>query len=201
MEKIKLSELLSILLDFKQDPSVENKEKINEILAQLQIKPFLDFNTKTICTLKICSNLWIGTKDSIDFAKALIINRALYGLLQYVLNLEVDILLEPNKEALYDLLCEFEVLEYIYKFCHTDFDRLSYLVDKTINFENIQKLVESIQNFDSTGLEELIKTIKETKQSLTPDMLQNLKILADSTSPEFQILKDITSKKVLQNTL
>ena len=65
MENILLSQILTAILEFKQDPTPENDAKVHEFMAKLQVVPYLSINRKIICAATITSNVFNVKRDAI----------------------------------------------------------------------------------------------------------------------------------------
>lgn len=201
MENIKLSEVLSAILEFKKDPTEENDEKVRGYMQKLQIIPYLSMNRKMVCAAIITSNIFNVQRDAAESAEHLTIAETMYGMLEYCVNLENDLESYVVDETIYDALYEFGFMDYIFKYCGTDFKRLCDLIDKMINFTNIYKIVETADYFKSDNIDALAKQLEAARKELTPEMLENMKSILNGQSPEWQAWKESVGDEVLGKVL
>lgn len=201
MENIKLSELLDAILAFKHDPTEENDAKVQALLGKLQIVSYLNLTKKMLAATKICINIWDDNKDAIHSGITLEINELLYGLLEYAINLENDLGYFQSLDLIYNTLCEYGFDDYLLKFCEKDFKRLQRLVDRVYNFGNVYRIEKTAEMFTPESLAQFASTLKDTVSSLTPEMLADLKSVANAASPEWQAFKETTADEVIDKTL
>ena len=201
MEKIKLTEILTAILEFEKDPTEENDEKVRGYMQKLQVIPYLSMNRKMICAAIITSNIFNVKRDAAESAEHLTVAETMYGMLEYCVNLENDLESYIVDETIYDALYEFGFMDYIFKYCGTDFKRLCDLVDKMINFTNIYKIVETADYFKSDNIDALTKEIEAARKELTPEMLENMKSIINGQSPEWKAWKESVGDDVLGRVL
>ena len=201
MENIKLSQLLDAILAFKHDPTEEHDAKIQELIGKLQIVSYLNVTKKMVAAMKICMNIWNDDKDAIQSGIDLEVNELIFGLLSYIVNLENDVANFGALNLFYDTLCEYGFDEYILKFCKKDFKRLQRLIDKVYNFGSVYRIEKTAELFTPESLAQFASTLKDTVSSLTPEMLADLKSVANAASPEWQAFKETTADEVIDKTL
>ena len=201
MENIKLSELLEAILAFKHDPTEKNDAKVQDLMGKLQIVSYLNLTKKMIAATQICLNIWDDNKDAIQSGITLEINELLYGLLTYAINLENDMNNFQSLDLIYNTLCEYGFDDYLLKFCEKDFKRLQRLVDRVYNFGNVYRIEKTAELFTPESLAQFASSLNETVSSLTPEMLADLKSVANAASPEWQAFKETTADEVIDKTL
>lgn len=201
MENILLSQILTAILEFKQDPTPENDAKVHEFMAKLQVVPYLSINRKIICAATITSNVFNVKRDAIASSTHLFVAKTVYGVLEYCVNLENDLGGYVVDETICDALYEFGFVDYILKFCGEDYKRLCEYVDSTINFANIYKIVESAEYFKSDNIDALVEEIREARKELTPEMLSDMKSIINGSAPEWKALKETVVDEALGNAL
>lgn len=201
MENIKLTEVLTAILEFKKDPTEENNEKVRGYMQKLQIIPYLSMNRKMVCAAIITSNIFNAQRDAAESAEHLMIAETMYGMLEYCVNLENDLESYIVDETIYDALYEFGFMDYIFKYCGEDFKRLCDLIDKMVNFSNIYKIVETADYFKSDNIDALAKELEAARKELTPEMLADMKSILNGQSPEWQAWKESVGDEVLGKVL
>lgn len=201
METIKLTEVLTAILDFKKEPSEEKDEKIRGYMQKLQIIPYLSMNRKMVCAAIITANIFNVERDAAESAEHLTIAETMYGMLEYCVNLENDLESYIVDEVIYDALYEFGFMDYVFKYCGADFKRLCDLVDKMINFTNIYKIVETADYFKSDNIDALTKQLEAARKELTPEMLSDMKSILNGQSPEWKALKESVGDEALGKVL
>lgn len=201
MAKIKLTEVLTAILEFKKNPTEETNAKVHEYMQKLQVIPYLSINRKIICASIIAANIFNVDRDAMQSAVHLTVAETMYGILEYCVNLENDLDSYVVDETIYDAMCDFGFIDYVLSFCGKDFERLCDLVDKMINFSNIYKIVETAEYFRSDNIDALVKQLEAARKELTPEMLANMKSILNGQSPEWQAWKESVGDEVLGNVL
>lgn len=198
MDKIKLSELFEAVLKFKQNPKdTEIANSLENLLNKLVVKTYLNFTEKTVCAVLICNNVWNSDKNAVESAKTLSVNEIMFGLLRYIVNLEDDLTNSIDNEIFCDVLLEMGIVDRIMQYCKTDFDRLVSLIEKAYDFGNIYKIIETSEYFNSDNIQKLTEEIKQTRKELTPDMLKDLKKIANNVDADWTSFKDTVVDDVL----
>lgn len=201
MEKIKLTDILTAILNFKENPSEENDKAVHDYMQKLHVIPYLSIDRKAICASIICQNVFNVERDMVKSAVYLVVAETMYGILEYCINLENDLESFVADETIYNILCEFGFIDYIMKFCGTDFNRLCDLIDKMINFGNIYKIVEAADNFSGANIDALVKELDKATKTLTPEMLSDMKSILNGEDPHWKALKESVGDEVLGNVL
>ena len=201
MEKIKLTDILTAILNFKENPSEENDKVVHDYMQKLHVIPYLSIDRKAICASIICQNVFNVERDMVKSAVYLVVAETMYGILEYCVNLENDLDSYIVDETIYDALCDFGFVDYILSFCGKDFDRLCDLIDKMVNFSNIYKIVETAEYFRSDNIDALVKQLEAARKELTPEMLENMKSILNGQSPEWKALKESVGDMALGNAL
>lgn len=201
MAKIKLTEVLTAILEFKKNPTEENNAKVHEYMQKLHVIPYLSINRKIICASIITANIFNVERDAMQSAVHLTVAETMYGILEYCVNLENDLDSYVVDETIYDAMCDFGFIDYVLSFCGKDFERLCDLIDKMINFSNIYKIVETAEYFRSDNIDALVKQLDAARKELTPEMLENMKSILNGQSPEWKALKESVGDVALGNAL
>lgn len=189
-KKIKLTDLLGVCLDFTRDPSTKNSVKLTEMSAKLECREYLPVENKRLALILILNTVKSETNDPVDLEVALYVGKIVYGLMAYVVNLENDLMGAALQPEIVDLLFETGIAGEVLSKCEADYNRLCEMVQGSLNFSNIFKIVQVTELYDNESLDKLVEEIKNTKKEFTPEMLQNLKDIVKESSTEFQTIKE-----------
>ena len=195
--KIKLTSLLEACLDFTRDPSPANELKVAEIANLFAYREYIPLIEKQIQVAAIIGGIPGDEYDALVCENWLVMGKVIHGILPYVVNLENDLDKGAMTPAVVDLLYNMNIVDSILEHCEKDYKRLEKMVDDTMNFTNLFRLVQSVELLDPSKLDEFMKELREMKQELTPEMLANLKSLAVSASPEFAALKEAVADEAI----
>lgn len=202
MENIKLSELLTLLLEFKKDPKPEKEIEIQNKILQFQVKPYMDIIDKKLALVSICNPIFNDYyRDGIELSAQLEMNKVVFGLLDYVINLENDLVGAAADQPFYDVLVEFGVVDHILEYCEKDYRRLEKMVDDTLNFANVQKITETAQYLKPENIESFKDVLRQMKKDLTPEMIADIKQIINAESPEWQAFKETVGDQILDQTI
>lgn len=181
--KIKLSQYLQACVDLKTNPNEESAKKINDLLAQLVIKPYIPLQEKMVIIGSIIFTI-TEEYDALGAMAHIETRKITEGLLHYVVNLDNDIIGLQNNYTVHDAIIEYGMYDIIIKYCKEDFDRLVRMIDDTFNFSNIYKLLESAQFFTDDGYHKWEEGMKNLKTELTPELMSNIQELLKFNSGE-----------------
>ncbi len=189
-EKIKLTDLLGECLEFKREPSEKQDLVVMALINRFIVKEYIPLGEKIAKIALILGGLNSEGLDQFEVETQLTIGKIVYGVLSYVDNLENDLDRLSMSASVVDLLYEMGVIDAILEHCSKDYARLDKMVDETVNFSNLFKLVETTSLYSSDSIDEFVKEISSFKTELTPEMLKDLKSIANSAAPEFSALKE-----------
>lgn len=196
-EKIILTDLLEACLDFKREPTPKNEAIIRSITDRFIIKEYIPLPEKIVQVSLILGNITSDTLDQFEAESWLVIGKVVYGVLGYVANLENNLDKLSMSTQVVDLLYEMGVIDEVLKHCEKDYRRLDKMVDESLNFTNIFRILETTRLFSKDNIDDFVKEIHSFKTDLTPEMLENLKSIANASSPEFQAFKETMIDEVL----
>ena len=97
---------------------------------------------------------------------------------------------------LVDLLYETGIIDKILEFCEKDYNRIDRMLDRAINFSNIDRIVQVPALASEEKLTEVIDTLKNLKNEISPDVLEAIKAISLESAPEWQAFKDTIAEKV-----
>jgi hypothetical protein len=194
---LKLTDYLKLTLDFEENPSVENQTAIDDFLGKIIVKDYLPIKDKTIALVKILNGIDVES-DAPGAALYLEINKVVKGLLSYCVNLENDSGILANTMGVYDNIQLYGLAKIVKKVCEDDYKVLCNMVDNSINFANILKLLESVAFANNVEYNKWIETLEELKEKLTPEILQGLIEINHANSDEFRDLAESLSSSSLE---
>ena len=200
-EKIKLTELLEACLDFKKEPTPKNELAIKTIVNRFVIKEYLPMNEKFVQIALILNTVTSDELDPLEAETWLSIGKIVYGILAYVDNLENDLNRLSLSGAIVDLLYEMGVIDGVLSHCEKDYLRMEKMLEETINFTNIFRIVETTSMLDSASIDNFVKEIHSFKNDLTPETLEKLKSIVNASDPAFQSLKEILVDQALSKAM
>lgn len=200
-EKIQFTKLLECCLDFKKNPTPENEAAIKAITDRFVIREYLPLIKKTIQASCIVNLVRGDELDAIEAELWLTMGKVVYGVMAYVDNLENDLHSLAITAAAVDLLYELGIVDSVLSHCGKDFNRLNQMVDETINFSNIFRIVDTASMFSSESINAFITELQKFKGELTPEMLKNLKDIAKMQSPELQALHETFKEEALEKAM
>ena len=195
MDELKLSEYLKISIQLESgDITPEEGFKLfNDFFGKLVIKDYMKHKDKLINLAQIIMRLE-GFQDEIASTAYIEMGRVFYGLLNYCVNLQVDIELLGGLYTVYDSIRENGLYYYILGFCKSDFEIFSKMLDNMINITHIKQLANTSALFDNAAFEEWAASMKEFKDQLTPEMLEGLVAFNSQTDASTKNLLDGLSK-------
>lgn len=199
-DKIKLSKYVELCIELADSPSEEATQKINDWLAQLQVRPYLSMKDKALTLGEVVFSI-PKDFDIIGTSTYLEIYKVTRGLLQYAVNLDNDMKLTENTFGIYDLIMQFGLYDTIISYCEKDYKKFVALIDNTFNFDNIYKLITTIQFFDTESYDKWIENMNQLKTTLTPELIENIKQITKLNNTEISdtinsAIQDITVEKL-----
>lgn len=197
IQMINLTTLLEACLAFKKDPTPANELKIQQITKDFVIREYLPLSEKHIRVATIVGGISEDELDAFVAENWFALNKVVYGILSYVTNLHNDLDRASLTPAVVDVLYEMGIIDLILDSAGKDYARLEKMIDETINFSNIFRIVETATLFNQDKLDKFIEEIRSLKTELTPEMLADLKSLAVAGSPEFKALKETLMDEAL----
>lgn len=187
---MKLQEVLKVCSDFIENPeNEENTKKYNDMLKNLVIRTYLPIQEKTIALVRMV----IDSDKDIDvgaefFTSGLELACCFDGLLSYV-NIEPEVNLETKNYENYDLIYQSGLADYILEYCGKDYERLVRMLERTLSYENLLELTESMKQMDTGSLRELTNEIKNATKEADPELVKNLADIMRMNDPNLYELK------------
>lgn len=193
---MKLQEVLKVCSDFIENPeNEENTKKYNDMLKNLVIRTYLPIQEKTIALVRMV----LDSDKDIDvgaefFTSGLELACCFDGLLSYV-NIEPEVNLETKNYENYDLIYQSGLADYILEYCGKDYERLVRMLERTLSYENLLELTESMKQMDTGSLRELTNEIKNATKEVDPELVKNLADIMRMNDPNLYELKTMVEEQ------
>ena len=188
---MKLQEILDICDQFTKHPEDETAVKAyNDMLQNLVIRAYLPMQEKVVALVRMVmdSDKDIDVPEAF-FTAGLEIACCFDGLLSYV-NIEPEVNLDIKSYENYDLIYQSGLADYILEYCGKDYERLVRMMERTLSYENLTDLVQSMREMDTGSLRELVNTLRNMKDEIDPEVIKNIADIARMNDPALNALKD-----------
>ena len=164
-----LQEVLKVCADFISAP--EDKEKVaayNDMCQNLVIKSYMPMQEKVIAIVRIVLDSDKDYEMPATFFLAGVEIASLFdGLISYT-NLEQNLTIDDKNYENYDLLYQSVFADYILHVRQRGYDRLVYIIERTMSFENLNELTSSMREMNVGALEGLTNELRNCKKDLDP---------------------------------
>lgn len=188
---MKLQEILDICDQFTKHPEDETAVKAyNDMLQSLVIRAYLPMQEKVVALVRMVmdSDKDIDVPEAF-FTAGLEIACCFDGLLSYV-NIEPEVNPDIKSYENYDLIYQSGLADYILEYCGKDYERLVRMMERTLSYENLTDLVQSMREMDTGSLRELVNTLRNMKDEIDPEVIKNIADIARMNDPALNDLKD-----------
>lgn len=188
---MKLQEILDICDQFTKHPEDETAVKAyNDMLQNLVIRAYLPMQEKVVALVRMVmdSDKDIDVPEAF-FTAGLEIACCFDGLLSYV-NIEPEVNPDIKSYENYDLIYQSGLVDYILEYCGKDYERLVRMMERTLSYENLTDLVQSMREMDTGSLRELVNNLRNMKDEIDPEVIKNIADIARMNDPALNDLKD-----------
>ena len=195
---MKLKEILNICDAFVKNPEDEATVKAyNDMLKGLIIRAYLPMQEKVIALVRMImdSDKDIDVPETF-FTAGLEIACCFDGLLSYV-NIDPEVNLEIKNYENYDLIYQSGLADYILEYCGKDYERLVCMMERTLSYQNLTELIQSIREINVGGLSEAAEKIREIKDEIDPEVIKNIADIARMNDPALNNLKDTINNEAV----
>lgn len=187
-----LKEVLKVCADFISAP--EDTEKVaayNDMCQNLVIKSYMPMQEKVIAIVRIVLDSDKDYEMPATFFMAGVEIASLFdGLMSYT-NLEQNLTIDDKNYENYDLLYQSGFADYILQFCQKDYDRLVHMIERTMSFENLNELTNSMREMNVGALEGLTNELRNCKKDLDPEVLRDMADILRYNDPNLGRLKEV----------
>lgn len=188
---MKLQEILNICDAFIKNSEDEATIKAyNDMLQKLVVRAYLPMQEKVIALVRMImdSDKDIDVPETF-FTAGLEIACCFDGLLSYV-NIDPEVNLEIKNYENYDLIYQSGLADYILEYCGKDYERLVRMMERTLSYQNLTELIQSIREINVGGLSEATEKIRNLKDEIDPEVIKNIADIARMNDPALNNLKD-----------
>lgn len=191
MEKIDFQKVIKICNDFISNPNVENMKALEELKKQLVVRTYLPMQEKVVALYKVT----IDADKSLELASSVFtagLELALLfdGLLAYT-NIETNIIPKEWKiYESYDAIYQSGLADYILQYCERDYNRLVRLMERTISYENVKELMDTMGQIQLEVMQETLNEFKKFRESATPEMLHDMADIMKFNDPNLYKIKE-----------
>lgn len=206
--ELKLSDFLHLCVAFKKDPTEENEKAIVDFMQSLQVVDYMPLRYKEINMALIvhCASFTerLQGDDGIDVHEIVAnmeIGMVMYGLLSYAINLDNDMKTQALDAAVYDTVHQFGLVKHILRTCKEDYEKLRSLVEQSVNFANIMKIVNTSSLLSPESLDEFTRTMKALKEDLTDEKLKSLAAISQTMDPAWATIKGAVEDGAVEKAL
>lgn len=197
---MKLQEILDICDTFTKNPEDEIAVKAyNDMLQSLVIRAYLPMQEKVVALVRMVmdSDKDIDVPEAF-FTAGLEIACCFDGLLSYV-NIEPEVNIDIKNYENYDLIYQSGLADYILEYCGKDYDRLVRMMERTLSYQNLTDLVQSMREMDTGSLRELVTSLHNMKDEIDPEVIKNLADIMRANDPALNDLKDKIDKEAVDD--
>lgn len=195
---MKLQEILNICDAFIKNSEDEATVKVyNDMLQKLVVRAYLPMQEKVIALVRMImdSDKDIDVPETF-FTAGLEIACCFDGLLSYV-NIDPEVNLEIKNYENYDLIYQSGLADYILEYCGKDYERLVHMMERTLSYQNLTELIQSIREINVGGLSEATEKIRNLKDEIDPEVIKNIADIARMNDPALNNLKDTIDKEAI----
>lgn len=198
MEQLLLSDYLIACINFEKDPKEENEKIIQDFLNKLSIKGYIDHKEKEMNMMTTLTTL-PEEYDAVATAGQYNISKIVYGLFPYATNLINDVSLATLTFYAVDCFYNYGLVDAILQYCEKDYRRWEKMVDDSLRFDGIFKMLSTLSLLDSAEYDKWMEMMKDLKQEFTPEMMKALSNLAVEGSGSIEDLKKEIAEAALEH--
>ena len=194
--KILLSDVLERCLDFREDPSEEKYAEIEKSVDSLNPRERLSLAEKGLIVLAVLNKVE-DSMNPLDCAFDLTSAFFFKGTLSYFTNLKIDIPENLMSIEMYDVLVTFGLEDKVLEFSGKDHARLRKMLDDSVNFSNVFRLVNATKLISGENISELQNVLTGIKEALTLDKIRELKSVLAEADPVWTKLKESVGEEAV----
>ncbi len=182
-ENLLLSDYIILALEFEENPEdLVKQQKLQEYLDKIIIRNYIPLKEKELLMMKILANIHKDF-DAPGAAAFLEISKVSIGALAYCVNIENDVTLSEIMYDVCDVCHQYGLYDLIMKYCADDYKQLCEMVNNTINFGNINRLIQTTSLFGKEEFDKWEKSIEELKTHLNSEEFKALTEVVNSNDP------------------
>ena len=178
---LKIETYLSLCIDLEKEPSEEKERAITEFLSKLIVKEYMGLREKTVAGISILADI-NENYDAAGAAAAIEMGKLKYGLLKYAINLDTELGILDKTYTVYDMCMKYGLAKTLLQSCEKDYVRFCAYVDSMVSASNIYFLIQTASLLNSDELGKWVETMKEVKDTLTPEVLKSIEAISINNS-------------------
>jgi hypothetical protein len=195
---ILLSDLYSAIIEWLNDrDNVEKQKALGILKQQINVIQYIGLQNKQDIVESILTIVNAQSQTMGDIIVMTEYHLMIDGLLAYT-NIQNDLEPEIDKYEVYDVLMIANIFDEILKICKDDFSRLTYLVDRGIQFQGLVEIGDALGSLDLTQASQDAKEIEAMLGQLPNETIKDLADIARANVPGMQMLQDNIEKVVAQ---
>lgn len=197
---MRLKDILGICRKFIEHSEDEkNIKEYNDLLNSLVIKSYMPMQEKVVALVRIIidNDREIDVESSF-FTAGFELACCFDGLLAYT-NIEPEVDLESKNYENYDIIYQSGLADYILQYCEKDYNRLVRMMERTLSFENLTELTNSLASMDSGVLREVVNALKEVKNDINPETIKNIADIMRLNDPLLTHVKEDVIDSALED--
>ncbi len=198
MDTIKLSEYVGAALAFDKEPTKGNLMKIQDVLNKVQVREYVPLVEKQLIMIGMLRSL-TDDFDAVGTAMALERQKAICGVLAYCVNIEDDLSEMDIFPTTVDMMYQYGLMDRVLEAAGPDYRRLCGMLDNSIQFSNIYRLLETTQLFDDGYYDKWLKAMEDLKGQLDSDSLRELLKATSEANADGQTLLTLLQAGSLAN--
>jgi len=196
INKIDFQEVLSACGELINN---NNEKPLDELYKCLTVRVYLTLSEKTLLLYTFMRDI----EADIDASPAVFVQEleraTIFSGLMFYTNVDQYTITNDLRDfSHYDLLMASGFCDTVLKYCSKDFDRLCKMMDRTLSYENLKNLFETLQSLDTTEIGRMVDTFNEFRTALTPQMITDLSDIMRFNDPSMYQLKQNVEKTALE---
>lgn len=195
-----LKDIIRICKEFIEDSENEKIVKeYNDLLNSIIVKSYMPMQEKVVALVRmLMDNEREIDVESSFFTAGLELACCFDGLLAYTnIDPEVDIAIKNYEN--YDIIYQSGLADYILQYCEKDYERLVKMMERTLSFENLREMINSLSSMDSGMLREVVNALKGVKKDLDSETIKNIADIMRLDDPLLTQIKETIVDSALQD--
>ena len=191
---ISLSDLYATAVAWLDDQdNVEKQKALGILKQQINVVQYIPLSVKQDIVELILETVDMQAQKLGDIILMTEYHLMIDGLLAYT-NIVNDLEQPADKYEIYDVLMIANILDEILKICQDDFRRLTYLVDRGVQFQGLVGVADALASLDLTQASQDAKEIEQMLGQMSGDTIKDLADIARANVPGMQLLQDNIEK-------
>lgn len=196
--KISFKEFLKICTEFV-DTNAANLDDFLELQKRLSVRAYLTMDEKAFCLTRVMLDSDRDIDIPSQFFVAAFEIAILFDVILAYTNVDYEnIKIDEKTYENYDAIYMSGMADYILDYCQKDLDRVIRMADRSISYENLLNMIESLQNFDGDAVRGLTEEYKKFKEETDPQMIHDMATIMTYNDPAFGDMVDKINNESLE---